>query len=309
MNTCPEPEEQQQRAQMYSFAAIPSGSRASVYSLKNSRSSQQDAYVVRALTTDTLVCGVFDGHGRDGGAVANHLATCIVEALMRRSEPVTAHALTDAFAELDAGLPDDLLGGSTAVVVAVTPDEIVCANVGDSRAILVTGGEDGSGVIALSVDHSPNHPGEAKRVAAAGGFICEYGGGGDRVFDHDVGDMDYRRVSGLLAAGAINGGINMTRAFSRQMRDFGITATPDVVVVRRNPPQALTGSLVVVASDGVWDVLSSEHVARIVRHCYNHARAEGHPSDASVHIAARALVRVAIQNGSSDNVTAVVAVL
>ena len=294
-------------AQMYSFAAVPSGSRASVYSTKNSRSSQQDAYVVHAMP-DTLVCGVFDGHGHDGGAVANHLATGIVEALVRRSEPVTAHALTEAFAELDAGLPEDMGGGSTAVVVAVTPDEIVCANVGDSRAILVTGGGDGSGVVALSVDHSPNHPDEARRVAAAGGFLCEYGGGGIRVFDHDVDDMDYRRVSGLLAAGAINGGINMTRAFHRQMRGFGITATPDVVVVRRSP-HALVGSLVVVASDGVWDVLSSDNVARIVRHCYNHARAEGHPSDACVHIAARALVRLSIQNGSSDNVTAVVAVL
>lgn len=50
--------------------------------------------------------------------------------------------------------------GCTAVVVMVTPTQIICANAGDSRSILVTGGK----VVALSEDHKPENVGEKNRI-------------------------------------------------------------------------------------------------------------------------------------------------
>ena len=58
--------------------------------------------------------------------------------------------------------------GCTACAVLVTPNNIYCANVGDSRAIIAT--QDGD-VIVLSHDHKPNDPTEEKRIIKAGGTV------------------------------------------------------------------------------------------------------------------------------------------
>lgn len=66
--------------------------------------------------------------------------------------------------------------GTTACVVLITPDYVVCANAGDSRALLVranTSGSSGSGslVLPLSRDHKPNDEVEERRIRKAGGYV------------------------------------------------------------------------------------------------------------------------------------------
>jgi serine/threonine protein phosphatase PrpC len=56
--------------------------------------------------------------------------------------------------------PEELVAGSTAVVVAITKDKIICANAGDSRASLIRGPE----CLALSYDHKPENPVEKVRI-------------------------------------------------------------------------------------------------------------------------------------------------
>ncbi|XP_059449788.1 probable protein phosphatase 2C 75 [Corylus avellana] len=59
------------------------------------------------------------------------------------------------------------LGGSTAVVAVLTPEYIVVANCGDSRAVLCRAGTP----IPLSQDHKPDRPDELARIEAAGGRV------------------------------------------------------------------------------------------------------------------------------------------
>ena len=54
--------------------------------------------------------------------------------------------------------------GTTSCVVLITPDEIYCANAGDSRAVLKTGDK----AVPLSLDHKPDLPGERNRISVAG---------------------------------------------------------------------------------------------------------------------------------------------
>ena len=50
----------------------------------------------------------------------------------------------------------------------MTADKIICANAGDSRALVgLKNGE----FIELSKDHKPNNKLELKRIKAAGGFV------------------------------------------------------------------------------------------------------------------------------------------
>ena len=57
--------------------------------------------------------------------------------------------------------------GSCAIVVLIVGDICYTANVGDSRAVLSSGG--GQQVIALSRDHKPSDVDEYKRITQAGG--------------------------------------------------------------------------------------------------------------------------------------------
>ncbi|KAJ6764466.1 PROTEIN PHOSPHATASE 2C 75-RELATED [Salix koriyanagi] len=59
------------------------------------------------------------------------------------------------------------LGGSTAVVAVLSPEHIIVANCGDSRAALSRGGR----AIPLSVDHKPDRSDELARIEAAGGRV------------------------------------------------------------------------------------------------------------------------------------------
>jgi serine/threonine protein phosphatase PrpC len=58
--------------------------------------------------------------------------------------------------------------GCTANVVIVTPDQIICGNLGDSRSVLArVNGE----VVPLSIDHKPEDKVELDRITKAGGYV------------------------------------------------------------------------------------------------------------------------------------------
>eukprot|EP00892_Ulva_mutabilis_P008096 jgi/Ulvmu1/5659/UM024_0006.1 len=152
--------------------------------------------------------------------------------------------------------------GTTATTVILRDDAIHVAHCGDSRAILVSD----NGVWPLTKDHKPSDPQEAERIRAKGGTIV-----------HD--DVD--RVCGVLA---------VTRAFGNNAMKATVSAEPEVL---RHVLQPLDRH-VAIASDGVWDVLSNEDVAVIVR------------GAGSCRAAAEDITLEAYRLGSSDNISAVV---
>ena len=67
---------------------------------------------------------------------------------------------------------DATFSGTTCVVCIMTRRSLVCANSGDSRAILISNTPDNRWVVKLlSRDHKPDEPDEAARVRKAGGRI------------------------------------------------------------------------------------------------------------------------------------------
>lgn len=61
--------------------------------------------------------------------------------------------------------------GSTSIVVLINQNTLVCANVGDSRALLSRGGV----CWALSEDHKPESISERRRIEKAGGSVAQIG--------------------------------------------------------------------------------------------------------------------------------------
>mmetsp|Transcript_13371 Transcript_13371/g.25255 ORF Transcript_13371/g.25255 Transcript_13371/m.25255 type:complete len:446 (-) Transcript_13371:64-1401(-) len=141
--------------------------------------------------------------------------------------------------------------GCTAVCVLLSQKEVVCANAGDSRAIMCRGGLP----VELSHDHKPNDDRERRRIAAAGGTIEET----------PVGTGKHARVNYR-----INGNLNLSRSIGdlqyKKRADLPqeeqmICSTPDLLVETRSPQD----EFLVVACDGIWDVKSNAQVCDFVK--------------------------------------------
>lgn len=171
--------------------------------------------------------------------------------------------------------------GTTAVVAVVGSSQIVVANCGDSRAILSRGGRP----VVLSQDHKPDRPDEMERIEAAGGRVFFWNG---------------PRVLGVLA---------MSRAIGDKYLKPYVIATPEVTINARSDED----ECLILASDGLWDVLSNEVVCEVARKClsgrphrsHSGLQAEGRDNSPST-VAAALLTNLAIARGSQDNISVVV---
>ncbi|OQR88114.1 protein phosphatase 2C [Achlya hypogyna] len=242
-----------------------------VAEMQGKRPYMEDRYVASGTLNgkaDASFYGVFDGHGGDGASeyCAEMLCANVTQDPMYTQYP--KEALTKGFLRTDEDYTqlanrrnrDD---GTTAVTVLAQGNTLYVANVGDSRAILVK--KDGEAV-ALSTDHKPNRPDERERVTNMGGHVIFWG---------------VWRVEGILA---------VSRAIGDRMLKPYVIAEPEITQHERTADDAF----LVLASDGVWDVLSNAEVARLV------LQAD------SIHLAAKTVMEYAYQRGSLDNICAMV---
>ena len=130
--------------------------------------------------------------------------------------------------------------GSTCVVVLVSPSHIICANSGDSRAILRRGGK----TLPLSFDHKPTNIPELERVNAAGGFVKGKRVDGDLAVSRGLGDFSYKS--------------NETKPVAQQK----VIPEPEILVYPRNHD---LDEFLVLACDGVWDVASNEQCSEFLQ--------------------------------------------
>lgn len=137
--------------------------------------------------------------------------------------------------------------GCTAVVCCVRPDVIVVANAGDSRAILCREGQ----AVPMSDDHKPNMPAERARIAKAGGTVER----------QQVGPIVQYRVNGNLNLSRSIGDLQYKQNTFAGPEDQMICSTPDVLTFEREPHD----EFMVLACDGIWDVLANQDVVDFIR--------------------------------------------
>jgi len=131
--------------------------------------------------------------------------------------------------------------GSTAVVVLITPSHIICANTGDSRAVLRRNGN----TLPLSFDHKPSELPERLRIKASGGFVKCKRVNGDLAVSRAFGDFSYK--DNQEADGSV----------TKQK----VIVVPDLIVYPRMDGK---DEFIVLACDGVWDVASSKQLSDFV---------------------------------------------
>ncbi|CAH9104532.1 unnamed protein product [Cuscuta europaea] len=126
--------------------------------------------------------------------------------------------------------------------------DLVIGNIGDSRAVLGTRNNNNSlTAVQLTVDLKPNLPVEAERIKKCKG----------RVFAL----RDEPGVHRVWLPNADSPGLAMARAFGDFcLKDFGLISVPEVSYRRLTEKD----EFVVLATDGIWDVLSNEEVVKTV---------------------------------------------
>ncbi|KAH7839441.1 hypothetical protein Vadar_004227 [Vaccinium darrowii] len=286
-------------------------------SLIGRRREMEDAVAVEIgfLTTDDSVgfdfYGVYDGHGgsRVAHACRDRLHRLLVEEIEEEGGllETTTSLLVDwdkvmvaCFGKMDeevndsgrrlvaeeSGLASSATVGSTAVVAVVGEEEVVVANCGDSRAVMSCGGV----VVSMSSDHKPDRPDELERIEGAGGRVINWNG---------------NRVLGVLATSRSIG--------DHYLKPF-VIAKPEVKVIKRTRAD----EFLILATDGLWDVVSNEFACQVVRTCLAGRMKMKFPAfgregkfnedmkESRAEAAAAVLAELATARGSKDNISVVV---
>eukprot|EP01127_Copromyxa_protea_P014527 TRINITY_DN4067_c0_g1_i1.p1 TRINITY_DN4067_c0_g1~~TRINITY_DN4067_c0_g1_i1.p1 ORF type:complete len:334 (-),score=47.94 TRINITY_DN4067_c0_g1_i1:91-1092(-) len=238
------------------------------------RATMEDQIVVSGHEKFDLVA-VFDGHnGTDVSIWAGHVIGQYLEKLLQNDvEP--GEALKQAMKQTNESVrSNNVKGGSTGLAAVVMEDDIIVANVGDCRMIQWRNGE----VTRITKDHKPNDEEERARIEGLGGQITST--------ELPNGTMSYR-VNGILAV-------------ARALGDFSlepyITAEPDIFHTDIGE-----GEYIVIACDGIWDVLKDSEVVQI---CNAYWRDNKDPTD--LEGAASRLRNTAYSRHSSDNISVVI---
>ncbi|KAK7390275.1 hypothetical protein VNO78_25576 [Psophocarpus tetragonolobus] len=261
----------------------------SMYSQKGTKDVNQDAMTVWedfAGKNDMVFCGVFDGHGPLGHKFArcirDNLPSKLSKSIKQLQEKVCKQCSTNAtdgsshsndnveddqnmsfasceeifmrcFSEMDENLAkkidaDGFRGGSTAVTLIKQGNQLIMGNLGDSRVVLCRRTNDNHLVpVQLTIDLTPDIPCEALRIINCGG----------RIF----ATKQDPSVTRVWTPKRDSPGLAMSRAFGNFfLKDHGVSSVPDVSYRKLTKQD----EFVVLASDGIWDVLTNSEVINIV---------------------------------------------
>ncbi|XP_030459526.1 probable protein phosphatase 2C 52 [Syzygium oleosum] len=263
-----------------------------IFTQQGRKGINQDAMVVWEdfMEEDMTFCGVFDGHGPYGHLVARKVRDVLPVKLQSflhscnskqnesgltcfngnarktdagncedddTAEDKLNSLWRDAFLKSYKAMDKELrshphldcfCSGSTAVTIVKQGLNLFMGYIGDSRAVLGSKDSNDSMVATqLSVDMKPDLPREAERIKRCKG----------RVFAL----QDEPEVPRVWLPFDDAPGLAMARAFGDFcLKEYGVISIPEFshrVLTERD-------QFIVLASDGVWDVLSNEEVVEIV---------------------------------------------
>mmetsp|Transcript_68150 Transcript_68150/g.142383 ORF Transcript_68150/g.142383 Transcript_68150/m.142383 type:complete len:427 (-) Transcript_68150:157-1437(-) len=289
--------------------------RAAVAEMQGWRTSHEDAHEMMC-TSDWGSFWVLDGHGGDGASIycAPELAKTTSNKLKEANTLPDDGSIATCFEETDKKFRShcdqnpEQDSGSTVVGALITKGKdgtysLKLTNCGDSRGLVIappTQKEAPSSarhkatrpghltedlpswpLISVTIDHKPDHPTEKARIEAAGGYVSV---------------DDPPRLDGNLAVSRGMGDFEYKQSSEKRAGDQKVSCVPDIYEVSGLE----SGTIVVLACDGLWDVLTDQQVADLVRADLA-ANAQ-----ADLGVMCAELVHKALAENSRDNITCMI---
>lgn len=301
-------------------------------SYTNKRNAQEDRKICVPIYGGFLFM-VCDGHS--GDVVADYMAKNLSE----KFEKYLSFSLTkkqvfeNAFFECEEYALNQSRGGSTAVAVYIKNRKAYIGNIGDSRCVFGSSDK----VLLATHDHRPDREDECDRILQADGIIYKY---------TDTRDIDNKipapwRINGLAMSRVIGDGFakgkkeGVARSLIKQkaildgdsivpvlleqwgkgFQENSLECEPKVGQVIADVEyvkQKITDEYrwLILATDGLWDVISNEEAIQIVQSY--HDKWCGKKEDKSFAgfdfkiSFSNKLAQKAIKKGSEDNITVIV---
>ena len=247
--------------------------------------TNQDAFICRTNINnikDFNILGVLDGHGPDGHFVSEYVSVIIPDKIAENqrikamSNPEEIYKIlkennykiiNEAFLKADELLKnmefDVLESGCTCCLIIHIGKHIICANTGDSRAIVVYDQNNNSNPKSLdylasyplSIDYKPELPEEISRIMSAGGVVEKLKN------DFGEGIGPYR----VWKKGKDYPGLAMSRSIGDfKGKEIGVIPDPGILEYDLNK----STKYIIACSDGVWEFLNNEAVMNMGKKYY-----------------------------------------
>ena len=241
------------------------------------RPRQEDRFLNRVTDTGNFY-GVFDG--TVGDFASEYVMEHIWENFDSTTEDVdkamkTMYSETDRKLLLECDRLRINYAASTSVTCYLRGNTLTVGYLADSRALLIY--EDS--YVELNGIHKPDMPEELERIKSMDGSLTYLHGGKPFIRGGDF----HRRTDRPMQ-------LNYSRAFGgKDLKPYGLSAVPDIKefpISKNKTPMCM-----IIASDGLWDFVKDEEVARISRN------QEVNP---------KVFIDTALIYGSADNITVTV---
>lgn len=182
---------------------------------------------------------IFDGHGGVEVVkfIKDRFPNLIKQTITSNPSKSIEDNLKTSFSKIDSELKyyDSDYTGSTATIIYIENDNLICANVGDSRAFLISK----SGPKMISVDHKCSDPNETQRIIKSGGIIKKGRVYGQLILSRTIGDL--------------------------YVKKYGVINEPSISKNKIIP----NTKFCVIASDGLWDVIDQDLLFQISQKFHN----------------------------------------
>jgi len=139
--------------------------------------------------------------------------------------------------------------GTTCNLVIQLNKNLICANVGNSRGIIIYEKNNitNTDICPISRDHTPDIPEEYQRIISNGGTVGQY-------IDKNGKKLGLNRI---YKTGQTTPGIRISRALGDlNAKSCGVINIPEITEYNLNN----NSKYMVICSDGIWGIISNEYV-------------------------------------------------
>ena len=223
-------------------------------------------------------------------------AGCVLATMTVTSAPNATHYIplpantnptkTDMVSWIKRDKPPRWIRKDKAMAAGIGGVNVMVGHTGDCRAVL---SEKGGVARVLTGDHKPQLASEKERIEVAGGWVHNNRVNGVLAVSRSFGDIQYKTFDGTTRFLTVDekGGIwNKTQQ---------VISKPDILEFSVDG----THEFVVIASDGLWDVFTSQE-------CINYVRWQLKQQGGDITRTAEALVSAAFARGTADNTSVVI---
>lgn len=266
--------------------------------------NNQDSFTIKPCIQNVKsqhFFGVFDGHGRHGHKVSN-LIKVTLEKNIEELIPPNSHesvfpnvmkiGISRTVEFIEESSIDTNFSGSTLTTVLIKNEQLVCANIGDSRAVIGKRMHAAWESFELSRDHKPELLSERIRILKTNGRIAPYYDRNNEPIGPQRVWLEHSHVPGLAMSRSIG---------DRVAHTIGVISTPEI----KTFPLAATDKFLILATDGIWEVLTSQEAVEIVGRALDSDQSD----NSSVFLTKEAVKRWGRYGHVIDDITVLVVIL